>query len=107
MHMNEVLSTLVHEGRHALDVRAGVIPAANPGGAMSLFAEMRAWSSSGNFAVRNAFSNRHADYGGLWQYPRELAINLGTSKEYRKQSRKILTDAELEEAMGLFGRHGK
>ena len=105
MNMDDVLSTLVHEGRHQLDKAANVIPWSNPGGAVSIFAEMRAWSSSANFAAKNGFSNSHSALNGMWRNPMGLAIDLGSSRQYFRQFGGRPSDSTLFEAIEMFGRH--
>lgn len=101
MKMDDVLTILVHEGRHQLDKAAGIIPFENPGGGVSVFSEMRAWSSSSNFAVKNGFLNRHSEQAGNWNAPREFAIEIGTSPNYLGQFGD-LSDDDLWHAIELF-----
>ena len=58
--MEDLLTTLVHEGRHQLDIASKVIPRYNPGGRLSLLAEMRAWRDAGRFAAANDFTSVQA-----------------------------------------------
>lgn len=98
MHMDDVLSTIVHEGQHALDMARGIIPKPS---AASLteraFAELRAFSSAAQFAVQNNLT-RAAAYGHARLAPRELAISIANSYP----SLKAITDAELMQAVIRF-----
>ena len=98
MHMHDVLSTVVHEGRHALDIGKGVIPAP---GAASLgehaFAELRAFSESSKFAVLNNLD--HAEAFRLARLgPQELAISIADSYPHLRG----ITDGELMDALNKF-----
>jgi hypothetical protein len=98
MHMHDVLSTVVHEGRHALDISKGIIP--SPGAASlgdHAFAELRAFSSASDFAKLNNLT--HAEAFGLARLaPQELAINIAESYPHLKG----ITDGELMNALNRF-----
>ena len=72
---------------------------------MSVFAEMRGWSSSANFARRNGFNNRHSALYGMWNDPMGFSINLGESSHYFRQFGGRPSDADLFGAIKLFGSH--
>ncbi len=98
MHMDDVLNTVVHEGRHSLDMAEGVIPL--PGNASKsehAFAELRAFSAESEFAVTNGLSNSSA-YKRSVMDPRALAVSIADSYE----SLKGITDAELTRALSRF-----
>jgi RHS repeat-associated protein len=93
MNMDDILSTIVHEGRHELDVVAGTIPLpglASP--AQTALAEVRAFKAAAEFAkvnnLTNAASFRHAAMG-----IRELAISVVESYGLK------VTDAQLWNAI--------
>ncbi|MGC3971776.1 MAG: hypothetical protein QM775_31865 [Pirellulales bacterium] len=100
MSMDDILTTLVHEGRHKLDMVAGVIPTRNPGGVLSLVAELRAWKDSGRFAKANQFV-RTSDYRFADMGWREMAIELENS--YMRQIGRRLTDDEFRSAIIQMG----
>lgn len=97
--MGEMLATLVHEGRHCLDIREGRIPADNPSGLVCLIAEMVAWSEAARFAVLNGYSDTVAFKSSVMG-PRELAISV--EKRYHDAIGIPLDDADLENAIQEF-----
>jgi hypothetical protein len=77
--MQTTLGILVHEGRHVLDIRDGLVPRprrATP--AQRLLAEGRAWASELEFLQRNEFTASRR-----WRFldrpPRELLIDIETA----------------------------
>ncbi len=62
MHMEDILSNIVHEGRHTLDIANGLIPKSGAKGEKLLFAEGRAHFDAAEFAKLNDFRNSQS-YG--------------------------------------------
>ncbi len=100
MHPEDVLSVIVHEGRHFMDIQGKIIPPSNPGGKIELLAELRAHRAATEFARLNNM-HKAKPYGHNLDL-RDLAIDLVSSDGYAETLGK-LRDAELwwaiEEAM--------
>jgi hypothetical protein len=100
IHMDDILSTIVHEGQHAFDLARKIIP---KGKAATLvdrtFAELRAWSAAAEFAHLNrlAASQSIQLFG---EFPRELAITI--SRSYEKLQN--ISTSQMWEAIGRFMR---
>jgi hypothetical protein len=97
--IEDILTYLVHEGRHQIDKAAGIIPIDNPGGVVSLFAELRAHKDAALFAEANGFKSAHG-YKFHGKGLVELAINI--EEEYQKQIGRRLTDDELFKAIDML-----
>ncbi|MFV0445492.1 MAG: hypothetical protein ACK5Q5_18080 [Planctomycetaceae bacterium] len=79
--LDVALTTLVHEGRHAIDVLAGVIPSPLNGrisASARLFAEARAWGAELAFASRNGIRHTAID-GLLGLHPREAVLDIAST----------------------------
>ena len=79
MTMQDTLGVLVHEGQHALDMAAGIVPLpANATSVQRLLAEARSWSAELQFLRLNRFS-QSASYELLNYNQTTLLISLGDS----------------------------
>jgi RHS repeat-associated protein len=84
LHMEELVTTVVHEGQHAFDLAEKVIRTSAVSKADILFAEMRAYLSAGRFAELNEFALEVRRLVGM--RPDDIAANIV---------------AELDELIGL------
>jgi hypothetical protein len=98
MNIEEALATVVHEGRHALDIVQGIIP--RPSSATLVdraFAELRAFTAASEFAQLNNLTQaqafRHAALG-----PKELLISIADSYK----SLAGITNNQLQQALARF-----
>lgn len=77
----DVLSTLTHEGRHALDMSAKLIPLPTSllgrSHEMIAFAELRAFAAASDFAVLNNFTEAGA-FGNAEKHPFQVADAIAT-----------------------------
>lgn len=103
-HMQEVLSTLVHEGQHALDMGKGVIPLPGAANAADVaHAELRAFTSAIDFAKKNQFME--SGLSQLFAVPRGGPMLHTIMRGYRFQGElldTLLTDRQASEILNLF-----
>jgi hypothetical protein len=79
MKMEEILCTIVHEGRHTLDMKAGRIPKPSQATVEArAFAELSAHRDAADFARLNQFTEAQA-YRHSQLSPQELAISIVSS----------------------------
>lgn len=94
-----MLTTMVHEGQHCLDIQSGIFPAENPGGTICLLAEMIAWKEAARFAVLNGYTHTVA-FRMANLAPRELAITI--EKQYQKAIGSELSLDQVREVIRKF-----
>ena len=100
MHMDDVLATLVHEGRHSLDIAGRIIPPPSAANQVDrLFAELRAFTAASEFARLNNLTGSSAlQHAGM--EVRALAMSIADSPAYATLNG--MTDKQILGAIRRF-----
>jgi len=100
--IEEAISTIVHEGQHAQDIATKTIPHPSAGVSIAerLFAELRAYTSAGEFAAKNGLRTTEAYKVVAGKNTQKLAFDLANSLEGLQKA----TRGEIEQALTWFKR---
>jgi len=100
--IEEAIPTIAHEGQHAQDIAAKVIPSptANVPIAERIFAELRAYTAGGEFAAKNGLTGTRAYSAISGKGPRELAEHIAHGMDEVAE----VTKFHIDQAVGWFSR---
>ncbi|MEQ1506290.1 MAG: RHS repeat-associated core domain-containing protein [Myxococcota bacterium] len=100
MLLDDVVTTVIHEGKHALDMAAGTVPAPGMASLQEVaLAELRAFTAEMEFAVANNLTTTRAYMNsGALGNPRLLAISIADAYPALKN----ITDSDLWKAVERF-----